>query len=86
MGYSKVKTVRVYVWIGLTIILFFRKDFNFKIKLCDTLNAVRVFLTLVHQTDPVFVMLGLDRVVQVQVIGCCEVQRRAGWIQTYDIT
>ena len=27
----------------LTIILFFRKDFNFKIKLCDTLNAVRVF-------------------------------------------
>ena len=39
---------------GLTIILFFRKDFNFKIKLCDTLNTVRVFLTLVHQTDPVF--------------------------------
>ena len=27
LGYSKVKTVHVYVWAGLTIILFFQKNF-----------------------------------------------------------
>ena len=28
LGYSKVKTVRVYVWIGLTITFSFEKDFE----------------------------------------------------------
>ena len=28
LGYRKVKTVRVYVWIGLTIIFSFEKDFE----------------------------------------------------------
>ena len=40
---------------GLTIILFFEKVLNFKIMIgWFTLITVRVYLTLVHQTDPVF--------------------------------
>ena len=27
-GYRKVKTIRVYVWIGLTIIISFERNFN----------------------------------------------------------
>ena len=56
LGYRKGKTVRVYVWIWSYDYPFLLKRFlNFKIMIgWFTLITVRVYLTLVHQTDPVF--------------------------------
>ena len=53
LGYSKVKTVRVYVWTGLTIILFLSEiDFPKLNKLlcCDCVVNLSL---IVFQTDPV---------------------------------
>ena len=49
LGHSKVKTVRVYVWTSLTIILFISKGFS-KVKqvVCSVNLSLKVF-----QTDPV---------------------------------
>ena len=60
LGYRKVKTVRVYVWIGLTIIFSFEKDF-------EKLNKRFEFTHTSPMTDPEFILFVFPKLLGAQI-------------------